>query len=131
MLGGGARGTPLRDDWKHEGNGILLRAATFARKSGIRTGDGIAYCATGRRVVFAAGHATSLPYLAESPDETHWPWRVNVSLPWVTEFVYEGVPLEHLNVGERELARSIKQHSHIRLTKEEYEAAVRGLGGTP
>jgi hypothetical protein len=110
---------------------LLLNAATFSRRSGIRTGDGIVYCATGRRVVIAAGHARSLPYLGESPDETHWPWRVNVSLPWTVDFVYEGLPLEHLNVGARLIENSIKQHSHIRLSKKEYEAAVRGLGGAP
>jgi hypothetical protein len=130
MLGGGRREQLLRDDWMNEKDGLLLRAATFGRRPGIRTGDGIVYYGAGHRVFFAAGHAASLPYLAAN-DETFWPWRVNVTLPWTTEFVHEGVPLEHLNIDGRDLRDSIKQHSHIRLTEKEYAAAVMGLGGSP
>jgi hypothetical protein len=128
LLGGGLRGKLLRDDWTNERDGLLLRAATFARRPGIRRGDAIAYCAAGHRMVFAAGYATN-PARLESDDETRWPWRVEVSLPWKTEFVHQGVPLDHLNVDGRDLRTSIRQHSHIRLSRPEYEAAVAALGG--
>jgi hypothetical protein len=130
-LGGGGRGALLRDDWQEEANGLLLRAATFPRRPGVRTGDGIVYYGAGYQVVFAAGYATSLPYQAESSEDTNWPWRVNVSLPWMVEFIHEGTPVDHLNVGDRDLGVSLKRRSHIRLTREEYEAAVNSLGGTP
>ena len=130
-LGGGGRGGLLRDDWQNESNGLLLRSATFPRRPSIRTGDGIVYYGAGYRVVFAAGHATGLPYQAESYAETNWPWRVNVSLPWTAEFIHDGVPLHNVSVGRRDLGVSLKRRSHIRLTQEEYEAAVQALGGTP
>jgi hypothetical protein len=49
------------------------------------------------------------------------------------DLVYEGLPLEHLNVGSRPIPieKSVPRHSHIRLRRDEYEAAVRGLGGAP
>lgn len=129
MLGGGLRQQLLRDDWMNEKEGLLLRCATFARRPGIRTGDGIVYYAAGHRVFFAAGQATSLPYL-DADDETRWPWRVNVTLPWRTEFVHDGVPMEHLNIDGRDLRDSIKQHSHIRLSESEYTEALRRLDKT-
>jgi hypothetical protein len=130
MLGGGRREQLLRNDWMNERGGLLLGAATFPHRPGIRTGDGIVYYGAGHRVVFAAGYATSLPFLAESDDETRWPWRVKVSLRWTIEFIHDGVPLEHLNVSDRDLRNSIKQHSHIRLRPDEYEAAAKALGGS-
>ena len=129
-LGAGRRGHQLRDDWKNEKDGLLLTAATFGRRPGIRTGDGIVYYGAGYRVVFAAGYATSLAFHAENQEDTRWPWRVKVSLPWITEFIHDGVPLDDLNVDGRYLSESIKQHSHIRLTQLEFEAAVLGLGGS-
>jgi hypothetical protein len=40
----------------------------------------------------------------------------------------EGVALEELNVpGTRDLRRSIQRHSHIRLTDEEFDQALRAL----
>jgi hypothetical protein len=127
-LGGGLREKLLRDDWMNERHGLLLHAATFSRRPGIRTGDGIVYYAAGHRVFFAAGHALSLPYLDED-DETRWPWRVNVKLRWTAEFVHDGIPIEHLNIDGRDLRDSIKQHSHIRLSEDEYAAAIKSLDG--
>src|SRR4051794_37682395 len=106
MFGGGRREQLLRNDWMNERHGLLLEAATFPRRPGIRTGDGIVYYGAGHRVFFAAGHAISLPFQAEAYDETRWPWRVKVSLPWRVEFIHDGVPLEHLNVDDRDLRGS-------------------------
>jgi hypothetical protein len=43
------------------------------------------------------------------------------------DFVHDGVPLEALNVDGRDLRRSIRQHSAIRLTQAEGETAVSEL----
>jgi hypothetical protein len=85
------------------------------------------YYAAGRRLVFAAGHATSGPYQAESDDQTNWPWRVDVSLEWDVDFIRDGVPPEHLNVSGRDLTLSIKRHAYIRLRPAEFEVAARSL----
>jgi hypothetical protein len=50
-----------------------------------------------------------------------------VTLPIFVDFIHDGVPLDELNVDGRYLRESIKQHSHIRLTPAEYEAAVEQL----
>lgn len=124
-LGGGARGGKLRDDWKNERDGILLRYATFPQLPRMRTGDGIVYYAVGHRVVFAAGTATSLPF-KDHEDASPWPFRVKVSLPLALDFVHDGEPLD--NIGEkRALRRSIRQHSHIELSEDEYRSAIQAL----
>jgi hypothetical protein len=127
LLGGGARGKPLRNDWQNERRGLLLTAATFGKRPRMRVGDGIVYYASGRRLIFAAGEVEKAA--VDSGDGTDWPWRVEVSLPLKVEFVSDGVPLDHLDVGARPgpLKDSIKQKSYIRLRPEEYDAAVRGL----
>jgi hypothetical protein len=126
-FGFGARRRRLRDDWKMERNGLLLEYATFPRLPRIRTGDGIVYYAAGHGVVFAAGTATSLPFLA-TDDDSAWPYRVRVSLQHALDFVHDGEPLENIST-RRALQLSIRQQSHIRLDVEEYEAAIRALEG--
>lgn len=117
--------TPLDDEWKRHKNGLLTRKATFPRRSGVRPGDTLVYYAVGQRVVFGAYEATSLPFNAE-PDDP-WGWHVKVGPIVDVDFVHDGVPLEALNVDGRDLRRSIRQHSAIRLTLVEGEAAVSEL----
>lgn len=116
---------PVDDDWKRHKDGLLTRKATFPRRSGVRPGDKLVYYAVGQRVVFGVYEATSLPFNAEPGGA--WGWHVKV-LPLVdVDFVHDGVPLENLNVDGRDLRRSIRQHSAIRLTDVEGEAAVSEL----
>jgi len=126
-LGMGARGQQMPDDWRSIT--VLTHAATFGREPSVKAGDGIVYYASGKGLVFAAGDVTSYPYRAESPTETDWPWRVNVRLDWSVDYIHEGVPLEDLNVNGRDLRRSMRRRSHIRLSEKEYEAAVNALRG--
>lgn len=125
-LGMGARGHQLRDDWKNERGGLLVKALTFARRPGLAKGDGVVLYAAGTGLVFAVGSATSHPYLDES-DTTNWPWRVNIKLDWAREFIHDGEPLEALNVDERDLRTAMKRRSHIRLSEAEFDAAVKAL----
>ena len=125
-LGGGAREALLRDDWQNERGGLLLKTATFPQMPRMRPGDGIVYYAAGRRVVFAGGTITSAPW-EDADDDSRWPFRVKVSLSVWVEFIHDGLPLEDISVGGRELRSSIRQHSHIRLSQSEYEAAMGGL----
>jgi hypothetical protein len=41
--------------------------------------------------------------------------------------VENGVPLEKLNTGDRDLRRSVGQHSHIELSEDEFRRAERAL----
>jgi hypothetical protein len=115
----------MPDDWRSIK--VLTHAATFGRHPSVKAGDGIVYYASGKGLVFAAGEVTSYPYEAESPTETHWPWRVNVRLDWSKPFIHEGVALENLNVDGRDLRVSMRRRSHIRLSEKEYEAAIAAL----
>ena len=127
------------------------RAAASSRATGIRTARGGRSAATLSRrrrsshplsqgearhragffcsgtTSYPAGEVTSYPYQAESPTETHWPWRVNVRLDWRKPFIHEGVALEGLSVDGRDLRRSMRRRSHIRLSEKEYEVAVNAL----
>jgi hypothetical protein len=116
---------PVDDDWKAHKNGLLTRTATFPRRSGVRPGDRLLYYAVGQRVVFGVYEATSLPFNAE-PDDP-WGWHVKVAPIVDVDFVHDGVPLEALNVDGRDLRRSIRQHSAIRLTDLEGDAAFTQL----
>ena len=125
-LGMGARAEQMPDDWRRIRR--LTHAATFRRHPSVKTGDEIAYYASGKGIVFATGRVRSHPYEAkEVGAESNWPWQVDVDIEESVEFIHNGVPLEDLNVGERDLRRSIRQKSHVRLTPAEYRAAVEGL----
>src|SRR4051794_32303677 len=106
-FGFGAREHRLRDDWKKERDGLLLRHATFPwneakpREPRIRTGDGIVYYAAGRGVIFAAGVTTNLPFVNEE-DDSAWRYWVAVSLTHALESVHDGEPVDNIST-ERSL----------------------------
>lgn len=127
-LGTSAPGGQLADDWRSAREGLFRNVITFAAKPGLAKRDGVVLYATGTGLIFAAGSVTSYPYLCEEDSKTDWPWQVNVDLTHQREFVHDGEPLEALNVEERDLRKSIKRRSHIRLSEAEFEAAVSALG---
>lgn len=101
---------------------------TFTRPPrSIERGHGIVYYAALTGLVFAAGRVTSYPYKLEEEWTPDWPWRVDVSIEVFEEFIHNGVRLGELNVEDRDLRRSIRQKSHIRLSDAEYAAAVKLL----
>lgn len=126
-FGKGARVARMRDDWRSITE--LKTCATSRRRSSMKTGDGIVYYAAGSGVLFAAGTVTSRSYLKPRDSEDVWPWKVDVALHDESslEFIRHGVPLETASVDGRDLGRSIRQKSHVRLTEREYRAAVDAL----
>lgn len=126
-LGMGAREQQLPDHWADIDNGIFHRELTSAVRPGMRTGEGIVYYASGTGLIFAVGETTSFPYRNDDPEHQGWPWRVKVKLLHWRDFISDGVPLEALNVEERDLRQVIKRRSHIRLSEAEYDEAVRLL----
>lgn len=72
---------------------------------------------------------TSYPYRDEAGGEEDWPWRVDVLLDEESSlrFIHNGVSLDVASVDGRDLRRSIRQKSHIRLTNNEHGAAVAAL----
>jgi hypothetical protein len=126
-LGMGARKERFPPDWTHYQDGFFRTAVTFRTNSSLHAGHGIVYYGSGWRLVFAVGTVTSEPYRINDSWTADWPWVIDVELHHQREFIQEGIPLEDLNVEERDLRVSIKRHSHIRLSPAELEEAARLL----
>lgn len=126
-FGKGARVAQMRDDWRSITE--LTACATSRRRSSMKTGDRIVYYAAGSGVLFAAGTVTSRAYLKPRDSEDVWPWKVDVTLDdeCSLDFIRHGVPLQTASVDGRDLGRSIRQKSHIRLTEKEHRAAIDAL----
>jgi hypothetical protein len=123
-LGMGARGERFQDDWTRFQDGFFRTAITFSREPSLRNGDGVVYYGSGWGLVFAAGTVTSHPYRVDDAWTTEWPWVVNTALGHWREFIHDGVPLDSLNTGERDLRLIIKRRSHVRLSDAEFETAA-------
>ena len=122
-LGMGARGEQMPDNWRNID--VLTRHATFKRQSSFKPGDKVVYYASGKGLLFAEGDVTSAPYYVQEPGiESSWPWRVDVEINSSVDFIPRGPTLDDASVDGRELRRSIRQKSHIRLSEAEYRAAV-------
>ena len=67
--------------------------------------------------MFEAVEAVGEPYAVEHP---RWPWRVTIEPLLVVPVLDAAPPVEAIGVA----ARSMSQHSHIRLRAQLYERAV-------
>ena len=123
-LGGGPRVGRLPDDWREVDNRLFERHVTFAQNSSIEPGDALVLYAAGWGAFFAVGAAESYPY---KHGDDHWPWRVDLSLQHSVPFIHSGVPLQVLNIDGRDLRVAMKRRSHIRLSHDEYQTAVKAL----
>lgn len=122
----GARGEQMPDNWRDIE--VLTRHATFKRQSSLRPGDKVVYYASGKGLMFAEGDVTSGPYyLQQSGIESNWPWRVDVEINSSVDFIPRGASLDEASVEGRDLKRSIRQKSHIRLSEAEYQAAAEAI----
>lgn len=131
-LGMGERGEPLRDDWTNLEDGLLEHRVMFPRRPSVERGDRIVYYAAGRerRLIFAEGEATSYPYHEGRDKRPQYPWWVNLRIDLKRDFIHDGVPLDALSVDGRDLPKLMRRRSHIKLSRKEYEAAIRVLGGS-
>jgi len=101
-----------------------------ARMPGIRMGDHLfLYAPGGSRRIFALAEATSNPecdinYNPKKEGSCRWKQRVRylINLP-----VVSGILIDDVCSGNRNLAHSVRQQSHIKLTIEEYNLAYRKL----
>lgn len=118
---------PMRDDWLNHGP-RTTDLVTSRKRMAMRPGDGIALYATGRGAVFAFGTVTSFAYERPDPGHEGFEWCINVDLgDNYREFLHDGVPLDLVSVDVRDLRKSIKQKSHIRLSPAEFEAIRKAL----
>jgi hypothetical protein len=71
----------------------------------------------------------SYAYFKTDDGQKKWPWRVNVELDeaYVRDFIHDGVPLDVLNVDGRDFGMLMRRRSHMKLSDEEYQAALDAL----
>jgi hypothetical protein len=115
---GHARG-PLAETWLDD-RPELLRRTGFPRRPRIEPGDRLVYYASVWRRVFAVVEAVGAP---EQRDHPRWPWAIAVEPLLVVPVLDAAPPVEAIGVA----ARSMSQHSHIRIGPEHYERAVQAL----
>jgi hypothetical protein len=91
----------------------------------IQPGDYVVlYAVGGSKHVFARAEVTSEVY--EGGHEERFPYRVNVNY-LVNLDVSDGVHIDEISTGERDLVSSLKRASVIELRPEEYERAATKL----
>lgn len=95
-------------------------------KPGIRKGDRLfLYAPGGSRSIFALAEAMDDPEADinfDPNEEGSCRWKLRIQ--YLTNLpVDSGVLIDDINTGKRDLARSIQQQSHIKLSSEEYNKA--------
>lgn len=116
-------------EWKERHR--LTEAVMFKKKPGsVRKGDRIVYYAAGTGLIFAEGEVTSFAYHAPHrlPDLPDFPWFVDVRLDIAPPNIKNGAPLQAVSVGDRSVSALMRRRSHMRLSEQEYLAAVDALG---
>ena len=115
---GHARG-PLSEDWLRE-RPELLRRTGFPRRPRIAPGDRLVLYASVWRRVFAVVEALEPP---EPRDHPRWPWTIAIEPLLVVPVLDAAPPVEAIGVA----ARSMSQHSHIRIEAGHYDRAVQAI----
>ncbi len=115
---GHARG-PLAEDWIEQ-RAELLRRTGFPRRPRIVPGDRLVLYASVWRRVFAICEVTGEPEPREHP---RWPWTVTIETLLVVPVLEAAPPVEAIGVA----ARSMSQHSHIRIDAGHYARAVEAI----
>lgn len=94
------------------------------RPKSVRPGDLLVVYAAGTGKIVGAMEVTGPWY--EARRYPRWPYRVDTKI-LAARPVSQGIPLELLS-GEREIGKSIRQKSHIRLSEGEASKALEALG---
>jgi hypothetical protein len=129
----GSADEQLGNDWMTTGWGTLdnrtdlldrVRFAKNKRPTGVHPGDALVFYAAGWERFFGIAIVQSdTPYELIESGQQRWPWVLDVVVPLV-------VPRLELapHISEIEVANtSVRQQSHIRLTDEQYELAIKKL----
>jgi len=116
---------PLHDRWLAAGSRLVDPGRTgFPRRPRTAPGDRLVLYASGWRCIFGIAEVTAEP-IAGAGVSARWPWTVAVELLVVVPLLSNAPPVEAIGVA----ARSMSQHSHIRLEPRHLELAVEALAG--
>ena len=101
------------------------RRTAFPRRPRMAHGDRLILYASGWRRIFGVAEVIGDPERIGSPaDPVRWPWSVEVELLVVVPVLSNAPPVEAIGVA----ARSMSQHSHIRLEPRHVALAAEVLG---
>lgn len=118
----GFTGSPPPNDWWEDGE--REHGVDFPyRPRSIKVGDLLVIYAVGSGHVVGVAEVVSDP--GPGPQE-RWPWRVRINI-LKRKSVDQGFPLEELD-DERQLSKSLRQKSYVRLTETEAANALRTFG---
>ena len=121
----GTGDAPMADHWLAAGSWLIDPGRTaFPRRPRMTAGDRLVLYASAWQRVFGIAEVISEPTI-EDPMAARWPWSVRVELLLVVPVLSNAPPVEAIGVA----ARSMSQHSHIRLEERHLELAVEALSG--
>lgn len=122
----GAADHTLDNDWLDERYDLLdrIRFAKNKRPSGVSIGDRLVLYAAGWERFYGIAVVTS-PEAEEDLAEERWPWVLDVEVPLVVPRLTMAPRLEEMDVA----TTSVRQQSHIELTKGQFDKAVSALAG--
>lgn len=115
----GHAGGPLAEDWL-DGPTPGLRRTGFPRRPRMLPGDRLVLYASVWRRVFGICEVIGEPVERDHP---RWPWIVPIETLLVVPVLDAAPPVEAIGVA----ARSMSQHSHIRIDRGHYERAVEAI----
>jgi hypothetical protein len=122
----GAQGTPAAEEWWTENNRGKHIDFPYRPKS-IHPGDLMAVYAAGTGKVVGIVRASNEFY--EGGNLERWPYRIDTELLKAVP-ISKGVDLNGLS-SERELGKSIRQKSHVRLSETEAAATLAAFEDEP
>ncbi|MDQ3743941.1 MAG: EVE domain-containing protein [Acidobacteriota bacterium] len=94
----------------------------------VQPGDHLVlYAAGGLKRVFAIAEVMSGVYDAGSDYDGRWPYRVDIRYIVGPVPASKGVHVNEVSTSERDLLRSVRRASYLKLSPEEYEQATAKL----
>lgn len=120
----GASDDELKKYWLRSRGDLLdqIRFAKNKRPTGVSKGDRLVLYAAGWERVFGVAIVAS-EEPKEDPREKRWPWVLDVEVPLVIPRLDLAPHLKEMDVA----TTSVRQQSHISLTPDQFDKAVRAL----
>jgi hypothetical protein len=120
----GSADDQLDGNWLDSRRDLLdqIRFATNKRPSGIARGDRLVLYAAGWERFYGVAIVTSSES-RKDPGEKRWPWVLDVTVPLVVPRLDLAPRLHEMDVA----STSVRQQSHIALTRERFEKALAAL----